>query len=73
MRVNVYAEGPLTCSVCAPADMTVEQIEAEVSNRDCGFGKTRWKKSSDTHFHTSETNPCVCEKDPTRRHYLLEC
>jgi hypothetical protein len=69
MKITVYKEGLCTASVCAPAEMTKEEVEAEMP----GTGiRSQWVVA-DRPFATGETNPCPCNNDPDYRHWLMEC
>jgi hypothetical protein len=73
-RVVVYIWGLCNASVCAPAGMTLAEIERDV-NRQLPTGiESPWKKDEAPTFADGETNPCPCERDPGMRvHYLLSC
>ena len=69
----IMTTGICYCSVCVPKDMTIEEIEADVNSQSpTGIGSS-WKISKDKNFVTGQTNPCVCEQDKERMHYLLSC
>ncbi len=70
---RVYTFGVCYCSACAPADYTREQVEdganlAHPTGLDHG-----WKISDDPTFKDGEPNPCTCNDDPFRKHWLLSC
>lgn len=69
--VIVYAEGVLVSSVCTslPPEKMIRKLNR---THPTGIG-SKWQISSDPTFRTGQTNPCVCEKDPDRKHYLVEC
>lgn len=72
-EIFLYAVGGLSMSVCAPAVLNAEQV-AHAINRHypCG-GDLRWKVADDSHFKGGETNPCQCQEDSDRKHWLLDC
>lgn len=70
-RVHVYKEGLLCASVCAPAEMTGEEVAAEMLPSGTSHGK--WCVSDEKTFAGGEPMPCPCEQDPSRRHWLLDC
>lgn len=70
--VVIYATGFIYCSVCAPADMSVEDVVARVNEKMPTGIKSDWVLC-DEDFATGEINPCQCEDDETRLHYLLNC
>lgn len=71
--VHVYRAGLVHCSVCAPKDLSGPDVArgADLSH-PTGLDHG-WSVSSDTHFASGQTNPCQCEDDPERRHWLLSC
>ena len=72
--VIVYSEGVIACSVCVPKEMTTEEIERIVNIEHPTQVSSDWKISKDTHFACELlTNPCICDDDSERKHYLLNC
>lgn len=71
--VVIYSEGIVACSVCAPAVLTVEQVEDAVNAQSPTGIMSQWTHSADPTFRTGQPNPCPCESDPFRTHYLMEC
>lgn len=73
-EVEVYAPfGIVHCSVCVPKDMSKEDIELEVNRINPTGISSEWKISDNTHFNTGETNPCICNQNPEKMHYLMNC
>lgn len=73
-KVTVYSMGPLSCSVCAPNDMTPKEVEADVNLNNPSGTMNGWKISTDSHFRQGKPNPCPCDQDPeNRRHFLMDC
>jgi hypothetical protein len=71
-KISIYATGIFCCSACVPGDLSREQVEDEVNRVSlCGTAKG-WTVSEDATFHGGQPMPCVCESDPTRKHWLLE-
>lgn len=70
--VLIYARGMLSCSVCAPADMTRECVEAEVNKQIIAGTTHGWQISVDN-FKGGETNGFenFCGGLPTH-HWFLE-
>lgn len=73
MSVTVYTFGLCHCSVCVPAGMKREDIErgadlAHPTGLDHG-----WSISSDPTFRAGQPNPCICNADTSRQHYLMVC
>jgi hypothetical protein len=69
-QLITLAEGPCYMSVCAPKEWTKEDVEDHVWPSGTRRG---WKVSEDTHFFTGQTNPCPCDLDDTRTHWLMDC
>jgi hypothetical protein len=69
--VEIYSEGfccMSVCSVLSPQE-TVDHV-----NRASPSGTTNgWRLSSDKEFRQGEPNPCPCDRDAARTHYLLNC
>lgn len=72
-EVTIYTWGLCHASVCAPAGMTIAEIERQV-NRELPTGiASPWKKDEAPTFANGASNPCPCEQDSARVHYLLSC
>lgn len=71
--VVAYNVGICFASVCAPRDAAIEDIEAEVDRTHPTGLDHGWRLSRETHFKGGETNPCTCNDDPSRQHWLLDC
>lgn len=70
--VIVYTFGVCHCSVCAPAGMKPEDVEADANLAHPTGLDHGWKVSDEPAFKGGEANPCQCT-NPNRKHYLLEC
>ncbi len=71
--VYIYAEGPVTISVCASKEMSRSEIERQVNDlRPTGI-QSRWTISKDKRFDTGESIPCECDEDSSCQHWLLNC
>lgn len=71
--IEMYSRGLCYCSVCAAADVPIEDIEAYV-NLELPTGiKSLWKLSDDPTFANGQPNPSPCERGRGRKHYLLSC
>lgn len=69
-EIYLYATGGLSMSVCAPGELSGEKVAAAVERHyRCGTDRG-WTVATDT-FKTGERNPCVCQEDPHRKHWLL--
>ncbi len=72
-KIMVYALGVVSCSVCAPKDMPVETVTAQLNQMQPTGISSAWRLSEDATFKKGEPMPCVCEEDPARLHYLFNC
>lgn len=70
--VHIYSNGLVHCSVCVPAGMSREVVEAEVNGANPTSIESSWKISDET-FAGGEPNPNKCDDDPGRLHYLMVC
>ncbi len=72
--VILYAVGLLSCSACAPAALTPEEVTALVNQENPTGVDSPWQVSTEPSFTTGQPNPCPCNRSPsTRMHYLMEC
>jgi hypothetical protein len=70
-HVIIYAEGPLSMSVCAPRDMSAGEV-AESVNRARPGENAPWSVSEDAAFADGVPNPGPCDAKPRdRKHWLL--
>jgi hypothetical protein len=58
-------------TVCSPLPAT--ETEEWFCRREISGTSRGWSLSDDKEFSNGTPNPCVCEKDPTRKHYLFDC
>lgn len=72
ISLEVYSMGVVYASVCARADMTQEEVEDLMNRLHPSGVESRWKVSPEK-FRTGEDNPSLCNQDPARRHYLMNC
>lgn len=73
MSVIVYTFGLCHCSVCAPNDMEPAQV-VERANIAHPTGLDHgWSLSPDKTFKGGQPNPCECDTDKDRKHYLMVC
>jgi len=80
-HVHIYSAGPLTLSVCAPREMSVEEVLADVElqhpcGTTCGWQPSseewmRWDKERDEKVKTGRSGPIPCDQDAARLHWLL--
>jgi len=73
-RVDIYAQGLVSCSACAPAGMPAEEVAQEVNRQAPNLPQLSWHISDDLRFADGQLNPSPCEHAPkTRQHWLLVC
>lgn len=70
--VFLYRVGALSMSVCAPGD-EAGAVAVAVNRRHPTGLSHGWSVSTDTHFRCGQPNPCTCEEDAGRKHWLLDC
>lgn len=79
--VLIYSEGPLTLSVCAPREMSAEEVLADVERQQtCGtVGGWQvspnqwmtWDAAKKEKVTTGRVGPIPCDQDAARTHWLL--
>jgi hypothetical protein len=72
-EVVIYSKGLVACSVCAPAEMKPDEVEAEVNLQNPTGILSCWKISEDSTFRQGGPNPGPCDATANRRHWLLNC
>jgi hypothetical protein len=70
MALTIYAEGVFALSVCT--DLSPHEATAEVNQMSPAGTAKGWMISEEP-FATGQPNPCLCERDPDRKHYLFVC
>ena len=71
--VHIYSSGLCFCSVCAPADMLIPDMLRQVNLSNPTGLSHGWEVDNADKFSGGQPNPCACESDATRLHYLLSC
>jgi hypothetical protein len=71
--VIAYGVGIVYACACAPKDTPIEEVEAAVNEQHPTGLSHGWAKSSDETFSGGQSNPCPCNSDPSRLHWLLSC
>ena len=67
---QIYAKGPIHCSVCT--SLSVEEATERVNVENPTGIMSKWK-ISDENFVTGEPNPHSCECLKTHNHMLFVC
>jgi len=71
--VHVYSRGLVCCSVCSPKEMTIDDLTKIVNIKNPAGENLKWELSKDETFKQGNTNPCECDQDKNRLHYLFNC
>jgi hypothetical protein len=71
VSVDVYSVGLCYASACATTDVPREEVERAVQ-RSHPSGVAPWKVADEL-FRTGEPNPCPCNSDEGKQHWLLVC
>jgi len=71
-KIEIYSSGICHCSVCVPKDMDKETIEQKVNSENMTGIQSQWEISEEN-FASGASNPCPCEDNGTRQHYLMVC
>ncbi len=69
--VNVYRNGIVHCSVCAPKDMEREEVERLTNFANPSGTSLGWKVSDEPTFSGGEPNPY--DAQDCGRHWLMVC
>lgn len=72
-HVHIYVSGVVACSVCVPKETTREEIVAAVNAKHPTGLNHGWDIDETPAFSGGQSNPCVCEQDAGRLHYLMVC
>lgn len=73
LDVHVYTTGLVHCSICVPKGVSLREAVAYVNRTHSTGIASTWNHSRDKHFASGELNPCPCETERGRTHYLLVC
>ncbi len=70
-HLEVYSSGLFHCSVCT--DITDREEILKILNKQFPCGTDNgWMHSTDTHFAQGAPNPCPCDDQEDRMHYLMD-
>lgn len=69
---EIYSLGMVYASVCTTLKSREAIVDTMNEHSPTGIGSD-WAVSEDPAFRTGEPNPCQCEEDPDRMHWLLNC
>ena len=73
MLVDIYRVGLVHCSVCAPREMSAEEVVRRVNIQHPTGIVSQWKLDPSETFSSGKKNPCPCDRDSDKLHYLLVC
>ena len=71
--VKIVGESLLAVCVCAPADMPLAEVEAEVSRIHPTGISTGWRLSKTGTFSDAPTNTVPCQRHAANIHYYMTC
>lgn len=71
-EVEVYKVGLCYLSACAPKALDKPDVEMAVNDQSPTGLDHGWSVS-DEPFSGGQTNPCECNHDAARQHWLLSC
>lgn len=71
--VRIYAYGLCHVSACAPKGMDRDLVARSVNESHPIGISSPWVISAAPKFRQGQDNPCVCDKDRERLHWLLVC
>jgi hypothetical protein len=69
--VFIYTVGICYASACAPIALEGKDVAEAVNLLQPTGLEHGWAVSEDLTFSSGESNPCSCQEDPERRHWLL--
>jgi hypothetical protein len=72
-KVHIYSSGIVHCSVCAPADMSVEEVVRAVNLQNPAGTSNGWTLSDAEEFSDGTPMPAPCNEETDRLHYLMVC
>lgn len=70
-EIYVYSMGIASASVCAPEILEGEGIASYLDKHRPGDVVRKWRVASPTSFPTGESNPCRCNQDDERLHWMF--
>ncbi len=68
---DAYNVGIVHASVCT--DLPVDEATARLNAEHPTGIESKWHPSAEPTFLGGQPNPCACEHDATRKHYLFSC
>lgn len=68
-----FSTGLTHMSVCALKTLTRKEVVAYANLKHPSGTQFGWTISEEPTFRTGHPNPCVCNDDPERLHYLMIC
>ncbi len=71
-KIVVYSNGICCCSVCVPRKFEKQDIEDLVNLKNPTGIESKWRISKEN-FKDGTKNPCDCNVESCKRHFLLTC
>lgn len=68
---EAYSVGICYASVCT--DLPLNEATNRLNAEHMTGIQSQWKPSEDETWANGSPQPCECEDDPTRKHYLFDC
>jgi len=69
----IIHEGLCYLTACAPKEMTGPEVEADIRRQAIAGTSAGWRLSDDRTFSGGQPNPCECDQDGSRKHWLFAC
>lgn len=71
MSFEIYARGPIYCSVCTDI-ANVDEITDKVNLQNPTGISSKWRLAKEP-FNDGTANPHACEQSSNKKHYLFTC
>lgn len=71
-KFDILSIGLCYMTVCTNVESPIDIEKLANAEHPSGVSSP-WRLSTDKNFATGHTNPCACEHDGGRKHYLLSC
>lgn len=71
-KIVYYSVGIIHISVCVPKEMKRVEITKDANAKYPTGISSKWKIHKGN-FHNGNSNPCQCDQEEDRLHYLLSC
>ena len=68
----IYSQGFCYTSVCASAELTINELTEWLNNTSPTGIESKWTFDKNN-FADGNPNPCECNHNTSRKHYLFNC